>query len=31
MVYDPILDPRGFVVIPQIDRHVVSIPYSSLA
>jgi hypothetical protein len=30
MVYDPILDPRGFVVVPQVDRHVVSIHYSNL-
>lgn len=31
MVYDPILDPRGFTVVPQVDRHVVSIHYMNLA
>jgi hypothetical protein len=31
MVYDPILDPRGFTVVPQVDRHVVSIHYQNLA
>lgn len=30
MVYDPLLDPRGFLVVEQSNRHITSVHYSNL-
>ncbi len=30
MVYDPLLDPRGFEVVGQFDRHITSVHYQNL-